>query len=190
MGPQLLLHPKVQQELRLTNAQVEQIRNAMPRPPRPPQGGDNGQGRPPMPPPPPSPEERERVEATINGILSQDQYTRYRQIGLQVQGPGALMRKNVSQALNLSGDQRERIREILEQNRPPMPPPPPGGPGGPGEGEMPPPPPGGPGGPPRPDPEARKRVEAKIMAVLTEAQRSEWKSMLGRPFDLGPPPRR
>jgi hypothetical protein len=39
------------------------------------------------------------------------------------------------------------------------------------------------------DPQKRKEVEEKILAVLTEAQRAKWKEMLGAPFRPQPPKR-
>ena len=38
------------------------------------------------------------------------------------------------------------------------------------------------------DPQVKAQIEQKIMAVLTENQRSEWRSMLGAKFTFSPPP--
>jgi hypothetical protein len=132
------------------------------------------------------------MEEAIKNILTPGQYKRYREINLQVEGPRAFMRPELGDALNLSEDQRDQIREIMESNRPPQ-----GGPGGP--------PPGGPGqggqqgggqqgggqrGPGGPGGDPGKFADAlmdKIKAVLTEAQKAKYKEMTGAAFKLERP---
>lgn len=201
--------------------------------PPPPMGGGE-EGGPGMPPPPNDsfggPEGGPRMgrpegpgnaariaeaEKKLKGILNDKQFTRYREISLQMAGPDAVMRPDIAQQLGLSEDQKTKIQAILEKNRPkdgPMggpldgprgaggnrpprpqgdendrPPMPPqgeglGGPGGP-EGFGGPGGPGRPGGPGGPNPEERKKLETQILAVLTDAQKSQWKTMLGKPFE-------
>ena len=154
-GPAILMHPPVAEELRLTEAQIQQLREALPRP----QPGQRI-----------SREEIERIEKIVQSILSPAQYKRYQEISLQMGGPGAILRPDVREKLALSEGQVEQIEDILEQNRPPMPPPP-GSQGGPG---MPPPPPH--------DPAKRKQVDDAIANVLSAEQKAKWKALLGEPF--------
>jgi len=170
------MHPDVRAELKLTDAQVARLREEI-RPPMPPQGGPrpprDGEGRPPR--------EREEIEAKIREILDPRQYARYREISLQVAGPGAVLRPEVGAELRLSQGQRERIQEILEQNRPPRPPMPPEiGSGSPPE----PPQPARP-----PSAEDRRRVMDQVLRVLNDGQRARLREMMGKPFELRPPTR-
>src|SRR5579862_6960204 len=149
----LLMNPKVQQELKLTDDQIEKIRSL-----RPERGGGPGFGGPggegPGGPPPPSdrggpgfggpgggpgyggpggpggPGGRQ-MEQKIKAILTASQYQRFHEIDLQAQGARAIGRPEVAKELGLSEDQIEQIHDMM--------PPPPGGPGGFGPGR------GGPG---------------------------------------------
>jgi Spy/CpxP family protein refolding chaperone len=119
----------------------------------------------------------QEMEAKIKGILSAAQFKRYQELSLQLQGPTALMRREVSEQVGLNDSQRQQIETIMRDNRPPMPPQ------------------GGQGGNP-PDFEAmrkqmdkmREEVGKKILAVLTPSQKDKWDSMLGKPFkfETGP----
>lgn len=169
--------------------------------------GAPGQGRPGMG---MDPEQRQQLEKKIEAVLSDGQYSRYRELALQQQGPQALMDPKIGAEVEITDDQRENIHQILEANRPKRPqgfggpgrpgsqggfgggnpPQPPGGQGGSGA------PPGAPGGPPsgqdfekmRQEMAAqRKKVGDQILAVLTQAQRSKWNAMLGKPFAFKPP---
>jgi len=208
--------------------------------------GGPGMGQPGMRP--------EEAEKKLKSILDAKQYDRYREISLQLSGPDAILRRDVAKELNLSSEQASQIRDILEENRPPMggpgqggpgfggpgggqgfggpgaggpppqgapgfgppgggqggfpgqgagTPPPQGGPGFGGPGAGGPPPQGGPGGqegrgrgpggpgfgqgqpgmPPRENEAQRKKVEEKILSVLTDDQKSKWKAMLGKKFE-------
>ena len=134
-------------------------------------GGPGGQGRGPG-----GGQQDQQMEKKIKEILTDSQYKRYQEIGLQQQGAMAITRPEIGQKLNLSEDQREQIREILQNNRQNMRPPQGG------EGE-------------RPDPRQmqaqmeknREALNAKIVAVLSGEQKSTWQSMLGRPFKIEHP---
>lgn len=158
------------------------------RPPMEPGRPPRGEGRPPMepgrPPMPPGPggpgrgpgfgpEQRERTINELKKILDAKQMERLEQLDLQMAGVFAFNRPDVGEKLGLSETQREKIRDILREARPPMPPrPEPGQPG------TPPPP------PPR-DPQAMsKEFEPKVLAVLTETQKGKWKAMQGKKFEF------
>lgn len=117
-----------------------------------------------------------QIEKQIKEILNDSQYKRYQEIGLQQQGGLALMRQDIADKVNLSKNQRDQIRQILDDNRQNMRPPQGG------EGE-------------RPDPEKmraqmeknREALNAKIVAVLSGDQKATWQSMLGKPFKIEHP---
>ena len=77
-------------------------------------GGDPGQ-------------RQDELNAKIKEILSAPQYDRYQQLLLQQQGVTAVLRPDISEQLKISDNQREKIFNILMENRPQL-----GGPGGPG----------------------------------------------------------
>jgi len=156
-----------------------------------PQGGQGfggGQGGPGF-----NPEENQRMEAAIKKILTESQYKRYKQIDIQVDGPRAFQRPEVSEALGLTEAQQDKMREIMEANRPQ------GGPGGQGRpgqgGQGGPPPQGGPGqgGPGQGGPgqggdpsKFADELMKKLMVVLTDSQKNKWKELTGAPFKLQP----
>jgi hypothetical protein len=128
-------------------------------------------------------ERRSQEEKQVKGILTADQQKRYRQLQLQQQGFAALSDRSVQDELKLTDEQRTKVETIQREQ---------------GEsmrvvfqrdGD----------GPPdfaaiRPKMEAmRKQTDDKLAAVLTEAQKQQWKEMLGTAFKfpefrLGPPP--
>ena len=121
-------------------------------------GGPGGQGGP-----------NPQNDAKIKEILNPRQYSRFKQIEIQVVGPQAFMMPEVAERLQITEQQHEAIREIMESMRPPQ--------GQPGQQ-------GGQGNQP-PDPAKRmKEVMTKILAVLSEKQRSEYRAMTGREFVL------
>ena len=101
-------------------------------------------------------------EAEIETILTRDQVNRLRQIALQWKGARAFEDLEVTAALKLTANQRERIRSILNP-----------GPGRPGK----------PGKPP--DQFAQAQVDKIIKTVLTVEQARRWQELTGEP---GPPP--
>lgn len=162
----------------------------------PPQGGPGGGFGPGGPGgfDPQQMEKRDKeLDQKVKAILSESQYTRFHELDLQLQGAQAMQRKDVADKVGLSQEKRDQIAELvrksMEANRP--------GFGG---------PPGQRGGFGDPD-EMRQRMEemrakmeksrkdmnAKILAVLSDAEKSKWKAMLGKEFKfeemrMGPPP--
>ncbi len=57
---------------------------------------------------------QQSTERSIARILSQAQYARARQIQLQVEGPGALLRSDMQERLFLDEDQIAQIRELMQ----------------------------------------------------------------------------
>jgi hypothetical protein len=164
------MRPDVQKELKLGETQIEKIRELMPQrgmgmPGRPGLPGGPGQGGPGGPggPGQGGPEMMQQLEKRLKAILSETQYTRYQQLSFQAGGVRMLLRPELAEKLGITEEQRE---QIMEAGRPPMP-----------QG-------GQPGQ--RPDPnemeKRRKEVEAKMLAVLTPAQRKQWAEMTGPAF--------
>jgi hypothetical protein len=145
--------------------------------------------------------ERERVrvalakdqEADVARLLTPGQLRRFKQIALQQRGAFAFSDPEVVTALELTPEQRKRVREIQDDAGPAGPKfdarivshrgPPPEGP-----------PPFRPGLPPRP-PErwadhARQAVQ-RLLDLLTPEQQMKWKELTGEPFvgefHRGPP---
>lgn len=136
----------------------------------------------------------------VDGILDERQRQRFEQLQVQQEGAAALMREDIATRLQLTEEQREQIRRLLEPRRPggprgagrPPGPEAPGGPFGP-EGPGGPFPPRGIGGPgPLPDFEAlrkeREEAEAQAIALLTKEQRAAWEELRGKPFAFPAPP--
>jgi hypothetical protein len=156
-----------------------------------------------------NPQQREELEKKIKGILKDGQYKRYRELTYQFQGPQAIGDTKVAIEVGLTLEQHDKIREILESNRPQQM----GGPGGqgrPGQGQggaaggqggqrqgggfgA---PPGGPGQGMSPEDmqKMQKQMEAQkekvgklILDVLNEKQRDKWESMNGKAFKFKGP---
>jgi hypothetical protein len=113
-------------------------------------------------------------DAEVNGLLTPAQRTRLRQIGLQAEGPSAFSEPEVVAEMQLTAEQRDRIRTIEEEAL---------------FGWMRGARPAAPGN----DSGARdKTVNERIVAVLTEEQIHRWKAMTGEvlktPITLFPPP--
>ncbi len=137
----------------------------------------------------------QRQKAEVAALLTPEQSERFNQIALQHRGPRAFVDPDVVSALELTEDQRTSIRGVLNG----LPPdwfkgPPRGEPGPPPEerehfGDH------RPGPPPEHDRADREAATAEIASLLTDAQREQWKTLLGEPFeavpehrDLGMPP--
>jgi len=172
-GATMLRMPEVQGELKLTDAQKPKVEAMLE------QLRSEGQGqfqalR------DASPEERQKIMAErtakentlVGAILDGDQMKRYQQLALQQQGPRALGQKMVADKLGLTADQQEKIqgfqRDQMQAMRDAF----------------------QAGG----DPAAmREKMAAmnkdladKVNGVLTDAQKSQWKEMLGAPFTFPP----
>jgi hypothetical protein len=109
-------------------------------------------------------------------ILTRQQFRRYQQLVLQAQGLAAFFDPGVIAALKLTHRQREQLRTIVSEARPP--------------GHERRPALGGPGKPPSQDP---RSPEEKFHAELTKEQARRWKELTGEPFKgslrPAPPPR-
>lgn len=181
-GLQLLSMPEVQQELKMTPPQIEKVqakqqetrqammeifRNA---------GGPQALGQ-------MSEEERERLMAqaqevqrkAVADILDTAQQKRFRQLELQSMGPRALLRKDVADELKITKEQQQKINGVQMQGFQEM------------QTAM-----------QGVDfqnmtPEDRQRLQEKMqgiqkgiadkmIALLTETQKRQWKEMQGEPF--------
>jgi Spy/CpxP family protein refolding chaperone len=114
------------------------------------------------------------VRKGLTEILKPEQVKRYDQIQLQQMGVlGAPGMPRVQEALNLTDDQRSKLRTIMEQQQESMreifqg-----GGGGGDREAMM------------QKMTELRKKGNDKAMAVLTDAQKSSWNDLIGAPFEV------
>ncbi len=207
MGPQLLLHPDMVRELKLTDSQRKELGAILP--PHPPGGpgmhggpgggqggppggpggkrGKGGEGGPPGGPGghggPGGPGGRGgpggHMDKQIQQILNPEQFNRFKQIELQIQAPMSIGRPDVAHKLGLTQEQLEQMHELHRDMHPPMPP-------------------HGDGPPSREDREKmhqhmmaqRQALLQKVLQLLTPEQRRTWESMTGRAFKLSPPPQR
>jgi hypothetical protein len=113
----------------------------------------------------------------VGDILKPDQLKRLEQIQLQAAGAIAFSRAEVQTALKLTDEQKEKIKSITDEAAKAMQGLRGGGQGGGKRGKQ-----GGQGNPQRTA--LQKETMEKIMAVLTDAQKSTWKDMTGEPFQL------
>jgi Spy/CpxP family protein refolding chaperone len=110
----------------------------------------------------------------LSDVLKADQVKRFEQIQLQQMGVlGAPAMPRVQEALNLTDDQKSKLRSIQEEQREAM-----------GELFQ-----GGGGGGDREAArqkmtDLRKKGNDKAMAVLTDSQKSTWKELTGAPFEI------
>jgi hypothetical protein len=172
-GVGILQRTEVQTELKLTDAQKTQV-SQMFEQRRGQGGGQRGQGN-------ASFEERQKRLAErmaedmkqVNAILNADQQKRFKEIWLQQQGLPALAYPSVASELKLSDEQHSKVMSILSEQAQAQRP---RGQGG-----------GGDFAALRERMLAmRRETNSKIEAVLTDAQKAEWKTMLGAAFDLPP----
>ena len=193
-GPMLLMLPAVQKDLKLSDDQIQKIKALMPPSPGqgggqnggPPDGGPANGGPPNGGPPnggPPGggfqngPRGRgngAEMDKKLQEILTADQYSRLKQIRLQVEGPRAMLRPEIAQKLGLTQDQRDQIQNVFQQDRP-TPPPNDGG------GQN-----GGPGNFRQAMEERRTKIDKAVMAILTDSQKSTWHELTGAPIKLPP----
>lgn len=115
-----------------------------------------------------------RAEALHKGlaeIMKPEQHKRFEQIDLQVSGSNAFATPKVVEGLKITDEQRAKIRQVNEDLRQTM-----------AdaredfqndrEGAM------------KQMLEGRKAASEKVMAMLTEEQKSSWKEMVGEPFEV------
>jgi hypothetical protein len=180
LGPQgaVFLNPVVQDDLKLSNEQKQKLQHAMmtvapgfqkvvedtqglPQPEREKKRSEFRQ------------EANQRLSAALANVLKPDQQKRLRQIVLQQKGPFALSDPAVAAELRVSDAQRMQFMtlvqetqqrfEALQQKAQSS------------------------GNPAEMQHEAagiRKEQETKIAALLTDAQKKQWKAMLGKPLAL------
>jgi hypothetical protein len=205
-GLQLINRPDVQKELAVTEAQKTQIAELFPQrggrgggqagapaggprgggqagPAGGPQGGPaagprGGQGGPGGGFDPAQMQARQaEQEKKLQAILNETQWKRFNELRLQNEGANALMREDIAKTLGLTQDQKNKLQEIQrtnmesmrqammdareggEFNREEM------------QGMM---------------EKNRKDSEAKMLAVLTSTQRTQWDTLLGKPFKFDP----
>ncbi len=169
----------VQKELAVTDAQKEKITKMQEEARAAFQGGGNFRDM--------SDEERaklrtqmeeraKKTEETIKSMLDEKQYARLNELSLQQAGVMALSRPDVAEKLKLADDQKTKIRELAEANRP-------------GAG-------GGRGGfnPNATQEERQKAMEeararrekfnTDVLAVLTADQKKSFEDMQGKKFEF------
>lgn len=187
-GPlSLLMMPEVQRELKLQDAQLSLLGEL--RPGRPGQGGPPpgaggpggerrgpGEGRRNGPPA----GGRQEMEQKLAEILDTGQLDRLHQLELQRAGGRALQRKDLADTLQLTDDQRRQVQETVDAEREAM------RAAFEASGD------GGPGGARGKGREIRKATDAKLDAVLTDAQRQKFQALQGAAFTfpeprMGPP---
>jgi len=176
-----LAAPNVQQDLKLTDAQVGKVQATLSEI-REKHQGDFAALR------DASPEERRAKMATLNETVSHEvkkalsfspeQSKRFDQISLQVRGLQAFASPTVAEKLNLTDDQKSKIREIGEATR------------------------GSLAGAFNKDASQEERAEArkkmvatqrenltKVQALLTDDQKKAWKELTGEPIEIQYPTR-
>jgi hypothetical protein len=120
-------------------------------------------------------ENAKKIEDKIKSSLTEEQWKRLNELRLQREGVLALERPDVAEKLNLTQEQKDKIKELMADLRPQF---------GPGRGRR-----GEGGGPPNFE-EMRARREkatADILAVLTPAQKSTWETLQGAKFEFPRP---
>lgn len=168
----LLANKAVQEDLKLTDDQITKVKDAATKQRAAFQGlGDLSQ------------EERVKKMQELNKentkvldeILKPEQKKRLRQLSLQQQGAMALATPQVAKALNVTDDQKDKLKSIQDDVRKQM-----------GELRQ--------GGGGNREEMAKKRAEItkatneKVMGLLTADQKAKWKEMTGEPFKGTLPP--
>lgn len=116
----------------------------------------------------------ERLASLLKEILTPEQLKRLRQLELQQQGPHALGRPEIVQELKITQEQLVQFmgvfQDMYKQIEPLM-----------KQAQS--------GGDPKgirlKSMKIRDEHQGKMEAILTDAQKTQWKEMLGKPFDLG-----
>ena len=177
-GPFLVFHDKVQEELKLSEGQKEKLLKKLPvhvqetmkgfekikdlKPDR--EKAMQAQRR----------KSHDKLSKALKGILNARQQERLGQLQLQQEGPFALLGENKAFArLKITREQRKQLMEVVQQMQKKIQP---------LLRKI------GEGGSPE---EVRPRVvkihqehAARMEKILTEAQKKEWKRLLGKPFKL------
>ncbi|MGQ9880312.1 MAG: hypothetical protein ACUVSV_05550 [Armatimonadota bacterium] len=174
-GLGLLMMPKVQKELNLSEQQLQQIQQLM------------AQQREQMQPlmqemRNATPEQLQKLmeqvmqkwDEALGKVLQPTQKTRLRELQIQAQGASALAHPDVAKELNLSEEQRKKISDILAQY---------------GQKQM---QLWQEGRGPNVDRQAlmqqiqqlRQQMDKELLAVLTSQQQEQWKKIQGKPFEF------
>jgi Spy/CpxP family protein refolding chaperone len=103
------------------------------------------------------------MEKKIAEVLDAKQVARLKQIRLQVSGAMALMNEDVAKELKITEEQTGKMRDAMREMRD-------AGQGG--------------GGDQAARAEMRKKMNAKVMGILTDDQKAQHKKMLGDAFDV------
>lgn len=110
------------------------------------------------------------VRTKVQALLTPEQTSRLKQLELQREGPSALARDEIAEQMQLSPEQRESIRAVIEEAS--------------SRGQF------GRGDQAGSREERQQQREAsqrerdrKLLAILTDAQRRQWTALLGEPFN-------
>jgi Spy/CpxP family protein refolding chaperone len=119
-------------------------------------------------------ESGEKLSALLKDVLDARQQHRLFQLQLQQAGVFALMGENPAfKSLKIADEQRKRFKEVIQEMEKKIEPlAKEGRTGGNPEETM------------AKAKKVRKEHEGKIEAILTDAQKKQWKELLGKPFDL------
>lgn len=114
---------------------------------------------------------QENQTAFLQGLLQDEQFKRLRQLMLQREGLLGLGHPEVMKELEITDKQRQQFMEVMQEmqkkTEPLM-----------KEAQK--------GGNPQEiGPKIRQEQEGKIEAILDDAQKKQWKELLGKPLDLG-----
>ncbi len=158
----LLMNKDVQQDLKMTDEQIAKVNELMQKQREAMKDLSPEEKREKMP------DMAKANERQVSQILKPEQRQRLKQLRLQRDGAMAIADPEVASNLQLSGEQREKIKSITDDMRKEF-------------GEL-----RQSGAPPeemrQKMGELRKSTNDKIMEVLTEEQKAKWKEMQGAPF--------
>ena len=177
-GPFIVLHDKAQVELKLSDKQKEQLlEKVSDHLPEIMQGFEKIKDA--------KPAERaklmhehrqkwhEKLTAVLKDVLDAKQQERLGQLGLQQEGLFAALGENKAlKKLKITVEQRKQVMGVIQDMQKKIQPLIKEAQGGKGEEIWP------------KMMKIRKEHEAKIEALLTDAQKKQWKEMIGKPFDL------
>ena len=101
----------------------------------------------------------QKADEAVAKVLEPKQIARLNQLKLQREGPMAFNRDDLAKQLQLTNEQREKIRSVQENAPPPF----------------------------GFDPEQRRKLQADLLAVLTKEQQAKWSEMAGKEFRFPEP---
>ena len=115
----------------------------------------------------------EKFSAFVKETLTPDQLQRFRQLRLQHDGPGAMGRPEVRKELNITDEQLQQFMGVIQEMQKDIEPLIKEAQSG--------------GNPQEIFPKVvklRQECQAKIEALMSDAQKKQWKEMLGKPVDV------